>query len=76
MTQNLPAIYENGVFRPLAPVDLPDHTTVEVTLTFSAPRRSPPERVTLPLVPSSHPGTRTLTAPRVAELLDEDELSS
>jgi predicted DNA-binding antitoxin AbrB/MazE fold protein len=26
------AIYENGVFRPVEPVDLPDHTAVEVQL--------------------------------------------
>lgn len=25
------AIYENGVFRPVEPVDLPEHTAVEVT---------------------------------------------
>ena len=33
-------------------------------------------RVQLPLVPSKRPGTRRLTAERVAELLDEDDLSA
>jgi predicted DNA-binding antitoxin AbrB/MazE fold protein len=28
----IPAIYENGVFRPLAPVDLPEHARVLVTV--------------------------------------------
>ncbi len=29
--KNIHAIYENGVFRPLGEVDLPDHTEVEFT---------------------------------------------
>ena len=29
MTQTLQAVYENGVFRPVEPVDLPEHTRVE-----------------------------------------------
>jgi predicted DNA-binding antitoxin AbrB/MazE fold protein len=29
MSQTIHAIYENGVFRPTEPVDLPDHTAVE-----------------------------------------------
>jgi len=31
MSKSISAIYENGVFRPLAPVDLPDHTPVVIT---------------------------------------------
>jgi predicted DNA-binding antitoxin AbrB/MazE fold protein len=30
MTRTIHAIYENGVFRPVDPVDLPDHCEVEV----------------------------------------------
>ena len=33
------------------------------------------QRVELPLVPSAHPGTRTITGERVAELLSEDDLA-
>jgi predicted DNA-binding antitoxin AbrB/MazE fold protein len=29
MTKTIHAVYENGVFRPVEPVDLPEHTTVE-----------------------------------------------
>jgi predicted DNA-binding antitoxin AbrB/MazE fold protein len=29
MSKTIHAIYENGVFRPTEPVDLPDHTAVE-----------------------------------------------
>jgi predicted DNA-binding antitoxin AbrB/MazE fold protein len=32
MNQELPAIYEHGVLRPLIPLDLPDATRVIVTL--------------------------------------------
>jgi predicted DNA-binding antitoxin AbrB/MazE fold protein len=30
--KSVEAIYENGVFRPLEPVDLPEHQRVEVTI--------------------------------------------
>lgn len=33
-------------------------------------------RISLPLVPSAHPGTLQLTAERVAELLEEADVSS
>lgn len=36
----IPAIYENGVFRPLAPVNLPENTWVDVTLRSSVPADS------------------------------------
>ena len=32
------------------------------------------QRISLPLVPSDHPGSRLLTAERVAELLSEDDV--
>jgi predicted DNA-binding antitoxin AbrB/MazE fold protein len=32
MTKTIHAIYENGVFRPTEPVDLPERTTVEIEL--------------------------------------------
>lgn len=31
MTKSISAIYENGIFRPLTPVDLPEQTPVVVT---------------------------------------------
>jgi predicted DNA-binding antitoxin AbrB/MazE fold protein len=36
MTKSIAAIYENGVFRPLGPVDLPDHTPVAVIPNLAA----------------------------------------
>lgn len=32
MTKTIHAIYENGVFRPIEPVNLPDQTAVEIEL--------------------------------------------
>jgi predicted DNA-binding antitoxin AbrB/MazE fold protein len=32
MKKNLEVIYENGVFRPLEPVDLPEHQQMTVTI--------------------------------------------
>jgi predicted DNA-binding antitoxin AbrB/MazE fold protein len=32
MKKSVEAIYENGVFRPLEPVDLPEHQRVQVTV--------------------------------------------
>jgi predicted DNA-binding antitoxin AbrB/MazE fold protein len=32
MASTVHAIYENGIFRPVEPVDLPDHTAVELQL--------------------------------------------
>ena len=29
MSRTIRAVYENGVFRPIEPVDLPEHTAVE-----------------------------------------------
>lgn len=38
------AIYENGIFRPIEPVDLPDACEVEISV---QPRRTPPQLPTL-----------------------------
>lgn len=32
MKTSIPAVYENGVFRPMAPVNLPEHCEVDVTV--------------------------------------------
>jgi predicted DNA-binding antitoxin AbrB/MazE fold protein len=32
MKKSIEAIYENGMFRPLEPVDLPEHQRVQVTI--------------------------------------------
>ena len=44
MTQTIRAIYEHGVFRPIKPIDLPEHCEVE----FEVRRKDPdPKKPTL-----------------------------
>jgi len=57
---------------------LPEGTMVTVSYPVG-PSIQPPEthrRVTLPLVPCDRPGSRRPTAERVAELLEEDEVTA
>lgn len=57
---------------------LPDGAMVTV-LYSDTPRSTPDDRqprIALPLVPSARPGSVTLTAERVAELLDEADVSA
>ena len=44
MSPTVHAVYENGVFRPVAPVDLPEHTPVEFEprLVTKGPESPPP----------------------------------
>ena len=44
MSSIVHAIYENGIFRPVEPVDLPEHTRVEFEprVLTEAPRTPPP----------------------------------
>ncbi len=45
MTRSIPAIYENGVFRPTGPVgDLPEHSSVQLTVEPAA-AQTPTKRV-------------------------------
>ena len=46
MTSTVHAIYENGVFRPVEPVDLPDRTAVELQLRVSGEQK--PTRAPMP----------------------------
>ncbi len=42
MTSIVHAVYENGVFRPLEPVDLPNNTPVELDLRISSEQGTVP----------------------------------
>jgi predicted DNA-binding antitoxin AbrB/MazE fold protein len=46
MTSTVHAVYENGVFRPLEPVDLPERTPVELEL--RVPNEQGPARAPMP----------------------------
>jgi hypothetical protein len=58
-------------------VSLPDGTEVTVVVEprSETTEASHGQRVNLPLVSSKQPGSRTLTANRIAEILDDDDLS-
>jgi len=42
MTKTIHAIYENGVFRPIEPVNLPEHTEVRIELRVEEGTKSAP----------------------------------
>ena len=68
----------NGVVVLEGGVSLPEGTIVIVSYPASpstAPHDSR-QRVRLPLVPSDRPGTLELTNDRIAEILDDDDLSA
>jgi hypothetical protein len=68
----------NGVVVLEGGLTLPEGTQVTISCP-AAPSREPSgrkRRVSLPLVPSHRPGTLQLTAERVAELLDDDDVSA
>ncbi len=69
---------QNGVVVLAGKRRLPEGTPVTI-VPRGAPKVHAPKkrrRVVLPLVPSEHPGTLRLTATRVAELMEEDDLST
>lgn len=72
----IPGRIKNGVVILDGGPSLPDGTVVSVSCDLPAPEKPPSgARVTFPLVRSKRPGTLHLTAERVAELLDEEDVS-
>jgi hypothetical protein len=67
----------NGVVVLEGELLLPEGTMVTVSYPVSPPTEPPDtqRRVLLPLVRSDRPGSRRLTAERLAELLEEDDIS-
>ena len=55
MTKIIDAIYENGVLRPLEPVDIKEHTRVRITLEVDAERKKKIEEI-LELARKSYEG--------------------
>ncbi len=56
MTQTIEAIYENGVFRPLAAVDLPENSVIELDLHLPVSRKAGPTDDSSHLQFTSPPG--------------------
>lgn len=68
----------NGVVVLEGELPWPEGTPVTVLYRGAPTSESPPTRrpVRLPLVPSDRPGSRRLTAGRVAEILDDEDVPS
>ena len=58
------AIYENGVFRPTEPVDLPEKTTVEVTVPESRAQGRDNQEAIFALLRESYPSGESDVAER------------
>ena len=68
----------NGVVVLDGGLALPEGTEVTVSFSIASEKAAPDSRrrLRLPLVPSARPGSRLLTAERVAEILEEDDVSA
>jgi hypothetical protein len=68
---------QNGVVVVNGGLQLPEgaEVTVSYPVASTIERETSPKRLQLPLVRSARPGSRMLTADRVAELLEEDNVS-
>ena len=62
---------QNGVVVPDEPLPLPEGLPVTILVPPRDEASQVRRRVSLPLVPSRHPGTLDLTAERVAEILSD-----
>ncbi len=74
----IPGRVHNGVVVLEGGLMLSEGTVVTVLCPGPFHVQSPGKRkqVQLPLVPSEEPGSRQLTAERIAELLDQDDVSA
>ncbi len=74
----IPGRVQNGVVVLEGEVPLPEGALVTVSYPVPLPVGQPDSRrrVVLPLVRSDRPGSRRLTAERVAEILEDDDVSA
>lgn len=73
----IPGRVKNGIVVLEGRPSLPDGTPVLVSCDVALSMKQPAEkRVEFPLIHSKRPGSLHLTAQRVAELLEEDDVSS
>lgn len=71
MGNHFDAIYENGVLRPLQPLELPDQSRVEVTVRPAAVNREPADGSSLFPTFTPPDAARPLTAEAVQRALEE-----
>lgn len=75
---HIPGRVKNGVVVLEGGWALPEGTEVTVSCALAPPAKTArrKRRVQLPLVSSKRPGSVRLTAERIAEILEEDDLSA
>lgn len=71
---DIPGHVSNGVVVLEGGVSLPEGTPVIVSCQ-SRDATTTKSRIVLPLVPSTHPGSVHLTADRIADILEQDDVS-
>ncbi len=70
MNQTTTAIYENGLLRPVAPLDLPENSEVEITIHISDDSLRSKVRKALKLNNQSNKTVDTISNERRAELAE------
>ena len=75
---DIDGLVQNGVVVFPAGQSLPEGMRVTISCPLPPGKigSKPKHRISLPLVPSENPGTLQMTAERVAELLEEADVSS
>jgi hypothetical protein len=73
---NLQGRVHNGVVVLEGGLLLPEGTPVTVYFAPTVKPAQPRERIELPLVRSAKPGSLNLTGDRIAEIMEEDDVSS
>lgn len=68
MIQTTTAIYENGMLRPIVPLDLPEHTEVEITIEIGENSLHKKVRKALKLDELSDNSTNVISNKRRAEI--------
>ncbi len=72
MSQNIQAIYENGILRPLQPLDLPENETVNITVLDEAPNSEETHRDKVSRVLREAGLTSQMKFPNAKKLSDEE----
>ncbi|MBA4123152.1 MAG: antitoxin family protein [Acidobacteria bacterium] len=70
MNQTTTAIYENGLLRPIAPLDLPEHSEVEITIHINENSLDSKVRKALKLENQSNQTEDVISNERRAELAE------
>jgi len=76
MSQNIRAVYENGILRPLQPLDLPENETVNITVLDEVPNGEETHRDKVSRVLREAGLTSQMKFPNSKKLSDEERKRS